>query len=116
LAISCGSGGPDDLAEITASTSDFLTHQRLALNVWADPDGVVRMLFSESLGLEAYPTTYLIGPDARVQAVWVGYRSRDEADIARSILAALNSLTALKQSTAQEEVDGSGTLPSRLSR
>ena len=116
LAISCSSGGPDDLAEIAASTSDFLTHQRLALNVWADPDGVVRMLFSESLGLEAYPTTYLIGPDARVQAVWVGYRSRDEADIARSILAALNGLTALKQSTAQEEVDGSGTLPSRLSR
>lgn len=92
VAISCGTGGPEDLAEITATTRDFLARERLELDCWADPDAMARLVLSESYEFEAFPTTYLVGPDARVRAVWVGFRSRDEADMARAIVAALKEL------------------------
>ena len=91
VAVSCS---PEDMATLTESTNAFLKEavspaQRSAIDPWADPDGRTRMIFSASFGFDAFPTTYLIGPDARVRQVWVGYRSRDEADIARAIVAAL---------------------------
>jgi thiol-disulfide isomerase/thioredoxin len=94
VAISCGGRAPEDMAALTESTNAFLKEalspaQRSAIEPWADPDGRTRMIFSASFGFEAFPTTYLIGPDAKVRQVWVGYRSRDEADIARAIVAAL---------------------------
>ena len=94
VAVSCGGRAPEDMAALTESTNAFLSEavtaaQRSAIAPWADPDGRTRMIFSASFGFEAFPTTYLIGPDARVRQVWVGYRSRDEADIARAIVAAL---------------------------
>ena len=94
VAISCGGRAPEDMAALTESTNAFLREavspaQRSAIEPWADPDGRTRMIFSASFGFEAFPTTYLIGPDAKVRQVWVGYRSRDEADIARAIVAAL---------------------------
>jgi thiol-disulfide isomerase/thioredoxin len=92
VAVSCGTGGPDELAEISATTRDFLTRERFSLDAWADPDGMARLVMSESYEFTAFPTTYLVGPDARVRAVWVGYRSRDEADMARAIVAALREL------------------------
>ena len=100
LAVSCGAAGPDDLDEITATTRAFLKQQKLSLEAWADPDGFTRVLFSERFGLEAFPTTYLIGPDARVRAVWTGYRSRDEADIARAVVEALKEVPAAQASAA----------------
>jgi hypothetical protein len=89
VAISCGSGGPDDLDDLRADTLRFLASRSLTLEPWADPDGAARLLFQSSFGLEAFPTTYLIGPDARIRRVWVGFRERDEADIAQAIVAAL---------------------------
>ena len=94
VASSCGGRAPEDMAALTESTNAFLREavspaQRSAIEPWADPDGRTRMIFSASFGFEAFPTTYLIGPDAKVRQVWVGYRSRDEADIARAIVAAL---------------------------
>jgi cytochrome c biogenesis protein CcmG/thiol:disulfide interchange protein DsbE len=94
VAISCGGRAPEDMPTLTESTNTFLQEavspsQRSAIEPWADPDGRTRMIFSASFGFEAFPTTYLIGPDAKVRQVWVGYRSRDEADIARAIVAAL---------------------------
>ena len=92
VAVSCGGAGPDDLAEITATTAEFLASQRLALDAWADPDGMARTIFAASFGFGAYPTTYLIGPDATVRAVWTGYRSRDEADMAAAVVALLKTV------------------------
>ena len=92
VAVSCGGAGPDDLAEITATTAEFLASQRLALDAWADPDGMARTIFASSFGFGAYPTTYLIGPDATVRAVWTGYRSRDEADMAAAVVALLKTV------------------------
>jgi thiol-disulfide isomerase/thioredoxin len=97
VAVSCGGRAPEDMAALTEATTAFLQQavspsQRSAIEPWADPDGRTRMLFSASYGFDAFPTTYLIGPDATIRQVWVGYRSRDEADIARAIVAALKEL------------------------
>ena len=86
LAVSCGPGGPDDLEEIRTTTQAFLNKQQIELDAWADPDGFARMAAAETLGFNAFPTTFLIGPDGTVRAAWVGYRPRDEADMARAIL------------------------------
>jgi len=92
VAVSCGSGGPDDLDEITADTERFLDRERIAIEPWCDPRGVVRMIFSDGYGFEAFPTTYLIGADGRVRRVWTGYRNRDEADIAAALVEALKEM------------------------
>jgi len=91
VAVSCGAGGADDITEITETTLEFLAAQDLAIDPWIDPDGLTRMLFSESYGFTAYPTTYLIGADARIRHVWTGYRSRDEAAVARAVVEALKA-------------------------
>ena len=89
VAVSCGAGGPDDLDEITADTQRFLDRERIAIEPWCDPRGVVRMIFSEGYGFEVFPTTYLVGTDGRIRRVWAGYRNRDEADIAGALVEAL---------------------------
>ena len=89
LAVSCGFDGPDDLEQLQQSTQQFLAKQQIRLDTWGDPTGFARMAVSETLGFDAFPTTYLIGPDGLVHAAWVGYRARDEADMARAILALL---------------------------
>lgn len=94
VAVSCGGGGPDDLQEITATTVEFLASQRIALDAWADPDGMARTILAASFGFSAYPTTYLVGPDATVRAVWTGYRSRDEADMAAAVVGLLKEVPA----------------------
>ena len=92
VAVSCGSGGPDDLGEISADTTRFLTRERIAIEPWCDPRGMVRMVFSEGYGFEAFPTTYLVGADGCIRRVWSGYRSRDEADIAAAVVEALKEI------------------------
>mgnify|MGYP003327004226 CR=1 FL=1 len=99
VAVSCGAGGADEITEITDTTRSYLAEQRLALDAWADPSGMARLIVSETLGFSAYPTTYLIDADARVRAVWVGYRSRDEADMARAIVEALKLTQAAPASS-----------------
>jgi thiol-disulfide isomerase/thioredoxin len=96
VAVSCGSGGYDDPDRLAALTGDFLAEQRLAIDAWADPDGRVRMIFQSAYAFNAYPTTYLIGPDGRIRAAWSGYRQRDEADMARAVVAALKDVVSLK--------------------
>jgi len=93
IAVSCGSGGPDDAGRLAASTNAFLAEERLSVDAWGDPDGRVRQIFASAYGFQAFPTTYLIGPDATVRQVWVGYRSRDETDIALAIVALLKKVT-----------------------
>ena len=94
IAVSCGSGGPDDPAELAALTAEFLAEERLTIDMWGDPDGLARMLFAERYGFAAFPTTYLVGADGRVRDVWVGYRRSDEADIARAVVEALKTADA----------------------
>ena len=99
VAVSCGGRAPEDMAALTEATNAFLKEavspsQRSAIEPWADPNGRTRMIFSASFGFDAFPTTYLVGPDATIRHVWVGYRSRDEAEIASAIVATLKEAQA----------------------
>jgi thiol-disulfide isomerase/thioredoxin len=94
VAVSCGAGGPDDPDRLAALTSQFLAEQRLAIDAWADPEGRTRVIFQAAYGFDSFPSTYLIGPDGRIRAAWSGYRQRDEADMARAVVAALKELAA----------------------
>jgi cytochrome c biogenesis protein CcmG/thiol:disulfide interchange protein DsbE len=92
VAVSCGSGGDD--ADLGRETRAFLAARQLPITAWALSDPLAAALFASAYGLEAFPTTYLIGADARVRRVWTGYRASDEADIAAAIVAALKELPA----------------------
>ncbi len=92
IAISCGGGGRDDLGQLREETTAFLAAAGLDLDAWADPSASTRQAFASQLGFAAYPTTYLIGPDARLLAVWQGYSSTVEAEIARAVAAALKQM------------------------
>jgi len=94
IAVSCGGGGRDDLDQLREDTTAFLASTGLTLDAWADPTGRTRQAFTSQLGFSAYPTSYLIGPDASVLAVWRGYSATVEAEIARSVAAALKRLPA----------------------
>lgn len=87
VAVSCGSGGDD--ADLARETTSFLAARQLPIAAWGFSEAVVATHFALTYGLEAFPTTYLIGPDARIRRVWTGYRSSDEADIAAAILGLL---------------------------
>ena len=105
VAVSCGPGGTDDIDDLRAETVRFLTLKKLSLAAWGDPDASARLLFQASFGLDAFPTTYLLGPDARIRRVWVGFRGRDEADMAQAIV------TLLKESDSEEPASEAGPEP-----
>lgn len=88
--VSIGAGGDD--GELAAETRRFLAAQRLDLDAWLFSDALAGMMFSESVGLSSLPTTYLIGPDARIRRVWNGYRPSDEAEIAAAIVGLLKEV------------------------
>lgn len=94
VAVTCGAGSPEDPGELAATTRDFLRREKLGIDAWLDPDGRTRMLFGAAYGLEAFPTTYLIGPDARIRRVWVGYTPGDESQVAAAVVAALKETAA----------------------
>lgn len=91
IAVACDQQEPGELGPYVTR---FLAGQRIDLDAWIDPDSALQTTFAESYGFGSLPTTYLIGVDGRVQRVWVGYRSRDEADMARAILAAIKDAEA----------------------
>jgi cytochrome c biogenesis protein CcmG/thiol:disulfide interchange protein DsbE len=90
VAVSCAGGGSSgDAADLAAETAEFLLHQKLTVPAYVFSDPLAADLLATTLGLEALPATYLIGPDATVRHVWIGYRPRDEAEIATAIVALL---------------------------
>jgi cytochrome c biogenesis protein CcmG/thiol:disulfide interchange protein DsbE len=92
IPVSCGSGDVDELA---ADTRAYLDRNDLPIAAWAFTDPVAASVFASAYGLQAFPTTYLIGPDARIERVWVGYRPRDEAEMAAALVEALKRLDQL---------------------
>lgn len=88
VAVSC-KPGPDDFDAVAAETREFLAAQRLDIQAWACDDPVGRDILFTTIGLDAFPTTLLVGPDATVRRVWIGYRPQDEAEIAAAIVTLL---------------------------
>ena len=97
VAVSCGGRPPEDLDALAEETAAFLDKtfkpsERTALVAWADPSGRTRQICGSLYGFGAFPTTYLVGPDATIRQVWVGYRPRDEADVARAVVSLLKEV------------------------
>ena len=95
VAVSCNPG-PDDFEEVAAETRQFLAAQDLDLQAWAFADPLGREMLFSTISLDAFPTTLLVGPDATVRRVWVGYRPHDEAEIAAAIVALLKEQPAAR--------------------
>ncbi len=86
VAVSCAGGGGADPADLAVETAEFLLEQKLAISAYVFSDPLGADALATSLGLQSVPATYLIGPDTTVRHVWIGYRPRDEAEIAAAIV------------------------------
>ena len=93
IAVSCGGGKRDDLDQLRSETEAFIASTRIALSPWADPTGATRLRFTEAFGFRAYPTSYLIGPDQKILAIWTGYSPSVETQIAQSVARSLKQLS-----------------------
>ena len=93
IAVSCGGGKRDDLDQLRSETKAFLASTRIVLSSWADPTGATRLRFTEAFGFRAYPTSYLIGPDQKILAIWTGYSPSVETQIAQSVARSLKQLS-----------------------
>jgi cytochrome c biogenesis protein CcmG/thiol:disulfide interchange protein DsbE len=103
LAVSCGGGGgPDNFTRLQQETEQFLATEGLTLSAWADPSGQTRQAFARELGFDAFPTSYLIGSDGRIMAVWRGYSSTVETEIAQAVATALKQLAASGEPSAAD--------------
>ena len=94
IAVSCGGGNRDDLDQLRSETEAFLASTRIALSPWADPTGDTRLRFTKAFGFRAYPTTYLIGADQKILAIWTGYSPSVETQIAQSVARSLKQFHA----------------------
>ena len=94
IAVSCGGGNRDDLDQLRSETEAFLASTRIALSPWADPTGDTRLRFTKAFGFRAYPTTYLIGSDQKILAIWTGYSPSVETQIAQSVARSLKQFPA----------------------
>ena len=92
VAVSCSGGGFTDPADLAAETGEFLLGQKLPIAAFVLSDPLTADMLATSLGLRYLPATYLVGPDATVREVWIGYRPRDEAEMAAAIVRLLKEV------------------------
>lgn len=97
VAVSVSGGNEESPTDLAAETGEFLLSQRLPISAYVFTDPLGADLLSTTLRLNAVPATYLVGPDATVRRVWVGYRPQDESDMAAAIV------TLLKEAAAKSE-------------
>lgn len=93
VAVSCAGVAGEDPAALAEETRRFLASQRLDLEAWQFADPIQAAVLSTAVGLDALPATFLVGPDARIRQVWIGYRSSDEPEIAAAVAAALREMS-----------------------
>lgn len=91
IAVSVGAGGDD--ADLARETTSFLAARKMPVAAWGFSEAVAATHFSLAYELDGVPTTFLVGPDARIRRVWTGYRRGDEADMAARILEVLKEPT-----------------------
>ena len=86
LAVACSGTGFGSPAELAAEAGEFLLANDLVIPayVFTDPAGTDGLV--TTLAVRSLPATFLIGSDATVRHAWIGYRPRDEAEIAAAIV------------------------------
>ncbi len=94
VAVSVSGGGGESPEDLAAETGAFLLGQKLPISAYIFSDPLAADLLSMTLGLQAVPATFLIGPDATVRRVWIGYRPQDEPDMAAAIVSVLKETPA----------------------
>jgi cytochrome c biogenesis protein CcmG/thiol:disulfide interchange protein DsbE len=89
VAVACSGTGFGSPAELAAAAAEFLLANELAIPayVFTDPAGTDGLV--TTLAVSSLPATFLIGPDATVRHAWIGYRPRDEPEIAAAIVSLL---------------------------
>ena len=85
LAVSCGSGGPEDLAALRTDTSDLLDQANISMPTYADPDRISRQEVERVVGFEGYPTTLLIDRRGDIRRVWTGFVPGNEVEMREMI-------------------------------
>ena len=113
IAVSCGGGKRDDLDQLRSETEAFLQSTRIAISPWADPTGDTRLRFTEAFGFRAYPTTYLIGTDKKILAIWTGYSPSMETQIAQSVARSLKQLPVTSSLSWQKATNKFDEIPHR---
>ncbi len=96
LAVSCSGHGFGDPADLAAETAEFLLGQQLTIPAYVFTDPLSADALATRLSLSSLPATYLVGPDATIRRVWVGYRPRDEAEIAAAIVSLLKEIDPMR--------------------
>jgi len=81
LAVSCGPGYEEDIADLRENTAALLEKMNLALPTYADPGGLSRSAVDQAAGLEGYPTTLIIDRLGQIRRVWDGYRPGSEKEM-----------------------------------
>ena len=90
LSVSC-SGAPGDDLDMAESTAQFQAQHRASFPTWRDSDMVSRTHLA-SLATEeqiGYPTTVVIGRDAKILGLWIGYMEGEERDLRQLVEQAL---------------------------
>jgi len=110
LAVACSGTGFGSPAELAADAGEFLLANDLAIPayVFTDPAGTDGL--TTTLAVRSLPATFLIGPDATVRHAWIGYRPRDEAEIAAAIVSLLKERPP-RDPEIRSTLEGSPTAP-----
>ncbi len=76
-AVSCGSGGVENLDELTEKTEAFLKQRDATLPTYADEDASSRQAMIAQFKFQmAYPTTMILDRQGIVRGVWMGFDPR----------------------------------------
>ncbi len=76
LSVTCGPSGEEAVQDLWAQTGKFYeAHGIEELTTYSDPTAATQMATVDVLSEPGmlYPTTIIIGPDARIAGVWLGY-------------------------------------------
>ena len=76
LPVTCGPSGEEPVQELWAQTNQFYEANDIeSLTTYSDPTSATQMATVDVLSEPGmlYPTTMIIGPDARIAGVWLGY-------------------------------------------
>jgi cytochrome c biogenesis protein CcmG/thiol:disulfide interchange protein DsbE len=81
LAVSCGRGVTEDLAQLRAATTALLNEKNVDMPTFADPEQFSRLAFSRLGAFEGfYPTTLILDREGVIRGVWEGRAEKDELE------------------------------------